>query len=738
MKRLRLSTSHQRWLSKLGLAVVVALLVIVITQERILKLGIIQRLELASIDYRFESRGTNSTFKDSSDVVIVEISEESFKSLPEKWPWPRSYYAHLIRNLRAAGARAVGIDLILGKSTFGEKDDEELRSAIRKTGSVVLAGKAPQRESEYEIVTAHEDFGNMFFHADSSLGAVNVLNDADGVLRRYRPMWGTNTSLLIPAFAFAVLDKYYALPALSIVENYSDHFVFIHAEIPKYDATTFLINYYGPSGTFRRVKFVDVIDDETLTTNEERDAEKANAIDPEINTFNNPDYGLLYDNTFKDKIVLVGSMAPEEHDLFPVSFARGQQPGDNLMYGVEIHANVIESVLRNEFLRKQSALTEILLIVMLTIVTFLVTSALKSSRTRHAFLVELNGFLFAMAEIFVIGFAALVLFNRYNYLMTAISPILAVLAGYVSSTVYHFVAERKQRMLIKTMFSTYVNPSVVEELLINPDKLKLGGERRELTVLFSDIEGFATISEQLESQKLVSLLNEYLSAMTEIVLRNDGTLDKFEGDAVVAFWGAPIPQEDHAMRACRCALQMQEALVEIRRVWEAQNKPRINVRIGINTGEMVVGNMGGAGKFDYTVIGDSVNLASRLEGANKQYHTRVLVSERTYEFVKDKILGRELDLIVVKGRSAPLKIFELLRPNNGDVERSLTEFLALYKGGLELYRERQWDDAKATFEQALSYKPDDYPSQLYIERSAHYAMNPPPAAWDGVFIMQAK
>jgi adenylate cyclase len=183
---------------------------------------------------------------------------------------------------------------------------------------------------------------------------------------------------------------------------------------------------------------------------------------------------------------------------------------------------------------------------------------------------------------------------------------------------------------------------------------------------------------------------------------------------------------------------MQEALVEIRRVWQVQNKPRINIRIGINTGEMVVGNMGGARKFDYTVIGDSVNLASRLEGANKQYHTGILVSERTYEFVKDQILGRELDLIIVKGRSAPLRIFELLQMNNSVAEQSMAEFLSLYGDGLGLYRERRWDDAKAAFKQALRCKPDDYPSQLYIERAIHYAVSPPPAAWDGVFVMQTK
>lgn len=732
MKRLRLSPTQRLWISKLTLATAVSLLIVVITQDSILKLGIIQRLELASIDYRFESRGTDPTFKDSSDIVIVEISEESFKSLPEKWPWPRSYYAHLIRNLKAAGARAVGIDLILGGSLINKADDDELRHAIRETGIAVLAGKAPQEESNYRVVTSSENYGNIFFDADSSLGVVNVLSDADGVLRRYRPMWGTNTSLLIPAFAFAILDKYFGLPALSIVENYADHFVFINAEIPKYDASSFLINFYGPPGTFRRVKFADVIDDETLITNEEKET------GAEINTFSDPDMGYLYDGTFKDKIVLVGSMAPEEHDLFPVAFARGQQPGDNLMYGVEIHANVIENVLRNQFLRKQSAITEILLVIAITIITFLVTSALKSSKTRHAFLVELNGFLFAVAEIFVVGYVALLLFNKYNYLVTAISPILAVLAGYVSSTVYHFVVERKQRMLIKAMFSTYVNPSVVEELILNPDKLKLGGERRDLTVLFSDIEGFTTISEGMSPEELVADLNEYLSAMTDVVFKNDGTLDKYEGDAIMAFWGAPIPQTDHALRACICALQMEEKLVSLRSAWMLQGKPALNIRIGINTGEMVVGNMGGMGKFDYTVIGDSVNLASRLEGANKQYKTKIMVSEQTYELVKESILGRELDLIAVKGRSAPIKIFELLQTNPHHVDRTTQQFLAAYNAGLLYYRERRWGKSREEFQRALHIRPVDYPSRLYVERASHYSEVPPPAEWDGVFVMQSK
>jgi adenylate cyclase len=303
-----------------------------------------------------------------------------------------------------------------------------------------------------------------------------------------------------------------------------------------------------------------------------------------------------------------------------------------------------------------------------------------------------------------------------------VSPVLAVLGGYVSSTVYHFVMERKQRLLIKTMFSTYVNPTVVDELLRNPGKLTLGGERRELTVLFSDIESFTTIAEGMPSQELVGLLNEYLSAMTEIVFRHDGTLDKYEGDAVMAFWGAPIPQ----------------ALAAMRESWGRIGRPVLNMRIGINTGEMTVGNMGGLRKFDYTVIGDSVNLASRLEGANKIYKTSIMVGESTYDLVRDAFLARELDRITVKGRAEALKIYELLQPPDGLTDENLGRFLLRYSSGLDLYRKREWAAARQAFEEAERLRPGDHPTQLYIERTAFYATNPPPPDWNGVFVMTTK
>lgn len=728
-----LTPKRRTLLTKAGIALAAALLIIIVTQEEILKLGIVRRLELASIDYRFESRGIRSDIKDSSRVVIVEISEESFKSLPERWPWPRSYYARLLRNLHRAGARVVGIDLIFsGRDVYHPANDDSLRAAMRATGIAVLAGKTDVAASHYALTTSTENFGNIFFPVDSVLGLVNIRNDADGVYRRSTPFWDTNTGLRVPTFAFAVLNTWFGFTTLTAAENFSGEFLFADRSIPKYDPTSFLINFYGPSGTFRHIKAADVLDDETFRTVEEETSGE------EINTFSDPDYGYLVDSTFAGKIVLIGSTVPEDHDLFPVSFARGRQEGDNQMYGVELHANVIESILRDEFLYKQSALSEILLVIALVLLTFFVTSALKGSRTRHHVLVEVNGFLFALAELFIIGFAALLLFQHSRYLLTVISPMLAVVAGYVASTAYHFVVERKQRVLIKTMFSTYVNPSVVEELISHPEKLTLGGERKELTALFSDIAGFTTISEGMPPEELVGLLNEYLSEMTALVFRNDGTLDKYEGDAIMAFWGAPIAQDDHALRACRTAVQMQEAMVELRERWRTKRRPPLHIRIGINTGEMVVGNMGATGKFDYTVIGDSVNIASRLEGANKIYGSGILVSERTYELVRGEAVGRELDLITVQGRSEPLTVYEILAMNHGRAPAALTAFLERYSRALALYRGRQWSAARAAFAELLTIRPDDGPSRLHAERSALYAAQPPPADWNGVFHMPGK
>jgi len=325
-------------------------------------------------------------------------------------------------------------------------------------------------------------------------------------------------------------------------------------------------------------------------------------------------------------------------------------------------------------------------------------------------------------------------------LMNVVNPSLAIVFAYFGTAVYQYLTERQQKAIIKNMFGHYINPAVVNELVANPEKAKLGGDRRELTVFFSDIASFTTISEQYHAKPegLVALLNEFLDEMTRIVLKYEGTLDKYEGDAIMAFWGAPLPQKDHALRTCLAALDMQKRLEALRPKWIKEGRPPLSVRMGINTGIVIVGNMGGRDRFDYTVIGDSVNLASRLEGANKQYKSNIMISDFTYTHVKTKVTVRELDLIQVKGKTEPVKVYELLGTADMEMTENQRQALEMYHEGLKLYRSRKWEEAIAYMQQAYSLDENCYVAQIYTERANLYQITPPPAEWNGVFVMTTK
>jgi adenylate cyclase len=701
-------TGGQRsFLTQAALVVGVVIVIGAVTQEPALRLGIIQRLELAAIDFRFSTRGVVPLPRASSNVVIVEIAQDSFESMPERFPWPRSYYAHLLRNLKRAGARVVALDLIFnGTDNYSTLNDSLFRTAIRETGLAVLAGKREQDSEDFVVTSSRENFGNMFFGVDSAIGLVNIRPDDDGVYRFYNTSFVIDTArergFSVPTFAFAALNKFFDMPPMTVPDSRGRGFQYAGRIIPAYDPGAMLINFYGPNGTVPRVKIQDVLDDESFTTTEESSSGE------QINTFSDSEFGLLHDGTFQNKIVLVGVTVPEYKDLFPVSMGRGHQRGDNLMYGVEIHANVIENVLRSDFIRTQSPASEILMVLALVALAFFVTSLIKGLKTRYHILLEIGGFLFVGLVTVLIVAVAVLLFVRMNYLLSLSPAFLALAGGYLTSTTYHFVAERKQRLQIKSMFSTYVHPSLVEELVDHPERLVLGGKR------------------------------EYLSVMSDVIFRSRGTLDKYVGDAIMAFWGAPIPQQDHAMLACTSALQMRDALMELNRIWAQQSKPKLNIRIGINTGPMVVGNMGATGKFAYTVIGDSVNLASRLEGANKEYRTCIMASEQTYGCVKEKILGRKLDRIAVKGRSEAVTTYELIQLKERPMEPGYAQFLALYEEGLSLYFDRKWAAAQQVLREALELRPGDVPAALHRERARAFEATPPPSGWDGVFVMTRK
>ena len=727
----------QSWLIRAGLNLALASLVVLLTQEIIFPVGPLKRLELSSVDLRFRTRGPADIPKDSLDVVIVDISEESAAGIPtpyNKWPWPRSLFAHLIRNLNRAGARAIGIDLLMStEDQFDPAFDRDLIAAIRESHNVVVAGTIGKGQEGYRIKRADENYQNKFFEADSSIGLVNIVPDDDGIYRRYRPFFfHPGQEVYVPTFAFACLNKYLGLPPFQTADLSPDNFILADREIPRFDEVSLLINYYGPDHTFPHFEFLDVIDDAEFQTAEELDLEV------DLNLFDDPEVGgLLQSGVFKDKIVLVGSVEAVDKDLFPVAFAKGKTEGDQLMFGVEIHANVVQTILDENYITRQSKASEVILIFVFTILTFFTTSTVKGLKIKRGFLLEAaEFFIVAVLILGTIGLA-IWLFN-HNFLMAAVSPVMSIAFGYVGSTVYHYLAERKQKTMIKGMFSTYVNPNVVDELITHPEKLRLGGERKELTVLFSDIAGFTTISESLTPEQLVTFLNEYLSAMTEIIFHYHGTLDKYEGDAIMAFWGAPIHADNHPLLCCQTAVEMQKRLALLREKWKQEGKPHLEVRIGINTGDMVVGNMGGVGRFDYTVMGDSVNLGSRLEGANKQYHTFIMISERTHELVKKHVISRELDLLIVKGKTKPIKVYELLGLVQDTIPPEKIELLEWYQKGLQQHRNREWKEAIQSHEKALTIDPDDYPTKIYIERSKLYELNPPPDDWDGVFVLKSK
>jgi adenylate cyclase len=326
---------------------------------------------------------------------------------------------------------------------------------------------------------------------------------------------------------------------------------------------------------------------------------------------------------------------------------------------------------------------------------------------------------------------------HFSWWADPVLPGIALALSFALAAAYSYATEGRQKLHIRRMFGQYMSETVINHLLAHPEKLQLGGERRRVTLFFSDLAGFTTISERLDPETVVGLLNDYLSAMTEIILDEEGTVDKFEGDAIMAFWGAPLDQPDQACRACRAALRQQAALAELNQRFTDLNLPPLTMRIGLHTGEAIVGNLGSAKRFDYTVIGDTVNLASRLEGVNKFYGSHVMASEATVSECDGSIEFRELDLVAVKGKEHAVRVFEVLGLTDGlppEVAWRRQEFAH----GLDLYRQGRFHEAQVYLETILAEAPEDGPAKTFLDRCYHFQIAPPPTPWDTVFRPDAK
>ncbi len=721
-------------LVKLSIGIGIGIFVIIIGQGWLFELNFLKNIDLLTIDLRYQSKyeRTEQTrdLKKDGDVVIVGISDEDRKALIEPFPFPRSYYAHIIDNLEQAGARVIVFDITMDDS-LKAADDSLLRQTIQKYNNIVIATTVGYTQSNKfaEVRATEPTYDNLFYGVDKNIGATNIIKDRDDVCRSYLPLleikgWGT------PTLAFAALNKYFKLKPGTLVDFSNEkYFLLKDRNIPR-NGTTFMLSYYGPSGTFRYIPFSQVIDDSTFQTKDEVEMGEP------INAFDASTIALL-----KNKIVLIGSVMPEEHDFHNVPLYKEEGGKKNYaMNGVEIHATAIQNVIDKNFITTADPLIENICIILISLICFYGMLALKQIHIRYMWLLEIGALLLTIIFVGAVFEVSIIVFSNNNVLMNVVNPSLAIVFAYFGTAVYQYLTERQQKAVIKNMFGHYINPAVVNELVSNPEKAKLGGDRRELTVFFTDIAGFTTISEQYHAKPegLVGLLNEYLDEMTRIVLKYEGTLDKYEGDAIMAFWGAPLPQKDHALRTCLAALEMQKRLEVLRPKWIKEGKPPLSVRMGINTGIVIVGNMGGRDRFDYTVIGDSVNLASRLEGANKQYKSNIMISDFTYMHVKSKIIVRELDLIQVKGKTEPVKVYELLGTADMEMTENQKQALEMYHEGLKLYRARKWEEAIAYMQQAYSLDETCFVAQMYTERANLYQITPPPAEWNGVFIMTTK
>lgn len=687
--------------------------------------GIINGLELKTLDLRFALRG-NLDVSDSP-IIILAIDDQSDESTPDRWPWPRAYYAHVIKNLNAAGAAVIGVDVMLDQSDVeNQTSDDSLAAVLSRYDNVVLTGKLGRTSANYSYTTLQPPYGK-FLAGSTSWGLAALEADADGFYRRY-PVGQMYGDSLLPSFAAEIIRKYNGNINSSLTVD-KDFFHLDTFNIVKYDPASMLINYTGPAFHFPYYSFDNVLDDHRFDLRPDYDLNVFD--DPGDSTLGIPP-GLLYSGIFKDKIVLIGSSMHELHDNFPTPFLESINRAGNQtiseMPGVEIHANAIATILSGNYLTNMPQSYLLLILIWFSAFIFLFNKQFSTLLTA----------IFSLLLVLVYLLAMNLAFINYNYIMPVMAPVLTIVLSYGGFTLYHYILAQQEKRMLRGAFAYYVPETVIQDLMSNPEKLKLGGEERVISVLFSDVAGFTTISEALKPRELVSLLNEYLTEMTDLVIEHRGIIDKYEGDAIMAEYGVPVPFEAHAREACATALHMQQKLELMRQDWARRGLPELQARVGINTGEVIVGNMGSRDVFDYTVMGDHVNLGARLEGTNKFYGTKIMISEFTYAMVKDDFITRPLDLIRVKGKKKPIEVFELVDFKDAKLDDKSKQLLGLFTRGIAAYRNQKWMDAADIFEYCLKLNPNDRPSQVFHKRCFEYKENPPGEDWDGVTTMTEK
>lgn len=692
--------------------------------------GFFERPEQMLYDIRV--RLLRSSIKPPDDIAVILIDEASIKmmnSITGRWPWPRSVHADVIDFLRMGGAKAVVFDILFtekesSRSSSLTENDLMLIESTMAAGNVyhaaqlyrdipdewnkeILDRPLPQdfidRFSLKNVELLHVKENNNFaipfkelYHASKGIGIVEFSPDSDGIYRK-TSLIRTYHGNYFPVLSFAlIIDE---ARSYSIKEETGRLVLRIDRrtiEIPLLK-DQYLINLYGGfepysmSGVLASIQKIKRGEIERLPIS--------------------PD-------EFRDKVVFIGASAVGVEDLKPTSLA-ARTPG------VLLHASIYGNILKEDFLKvSPKAFTLISTGFMAFAVLVLI---FKTRVFMWKVILSLTPIIFYIAASFIAF--------RFNFILEILPPFSSGLLSFMAGFTYLSLTEEKEKKRIKGMLGRYVSSAVLSSISEKKEDILLGekGMRMELTVLFSDIEGFTNLSERLPAEAVVEILNSCFTAMVDIIFRYQGTLDKFMGDAIMAFWGAPVRMDDHARKAVLAGLEMKEAMIGLNRTLREKGLPEIRIGTGINTGEVILGNIGSPKRLDYTVIGDDVNLASRLQSLTRRYKVPIIISEATAREIGDNLLLRPIDIVRVKGKAKPVKIFEPLRDSEEMVKITL-----LSEKMLEYYLNRRWQEALALCEEIERLVPGEPVSGIFRERLIYLMRNEPDTTWDGVWEVKEK
>lgn len=634
----------------------------------------LEAFEAKTYDLRFKSlRGEVAV---APEIAIIAIDEKSVAELG-RFPWTRTQYVKLLERTTRAGAKAVLFDAL-----FPEREsaaaDAAFAAAIKRAGNVVLAVSFDY-DAEFKVVGQTRSLHEMERNA-AGVAHINFLPENDGINRRNR-LVVEQDGKMIPSLGLAAAMT--ALGVKKIEVNAFDIGLGEHA-VPVGEGNAMWINFTGGPGNYPRYSFTDVV------------------------------HGRVPAQELKGKILFVGATALGIYDMRVTPFS-GNTPG------VEVHAAVADNIISERYVRQGAveALLDILFIVVVGALAYFTTTRLRLYQALPAVLLLVGIYIWIDYEFFLAG-------HWVSMIYPSLAAIVSLLIG---GSFRYLVLERNAREM-RSMFSSYLSDKLVAQLEKDPEAAKIGGDSKEVTVLFTDIRGFTSFSEQHTPQEVVARLNQYLAEMVQIIQRHDGTIDKFIGDGIMVYWGAPLAQPDHAKQALQCVAEIKAKMRELRLQWNKDGQEPFYIRGGLQSGEVVAGNIGIRGKkMEYTVIGDVVNQASRLESTAKFYGVSFLVGERTWQLSKDAVRYRELDKIRVVGKQHPVTIYEPYM--NLSIDDGI--MLERFAKALALYREHRWDDAAQAFTALSRDFPDDVPCKIYIERSTYFTQSPPPSDWDGVF-----